>query len=175
MANEWPLLSGEHYSYYPQCNPAPELWRASWLRGFSEGCSRKHVNTVTVMHPKYQLHQNRSWRVTSHSAVIKDTVEGVCADKASWVVFDLGHIYFGKHTTTAQHQSSHWNPAGDLGWFHLCNATSWKQRWVWFLTFLIINFYLWWLEIGNWFISLSNYKFKSFLYYLRKGKMVLFF
>lgn len=52
---------------------------------------------------------------------------GFCADKASWV-FDLGHIYFGRYATTAQHQSSHWNPADDLGWFHLCDATSQKHR-----------------------------------------------
>lgn len=133
------------------------------------------INTVTVMHSKRQLHQNWSRGVTSHSAGTKDTVEGYVLTKLVewcliWDVFTLEDMQ-----QQAQHQSSLWNCADDLGWFHLWNTLHRSTEVSLFLTFLlIINSHLW-LEMGNWCISLSNYKFKSFLYYLRNGKMFLFF
>lgn len=142
---------------------SPEVTQPQALKSISTVASARllhqPIDTVTVMHSKRQLHQNWSRGVTSHSGVTQRHSWGVCADKASWVVFDLGHIYFGRYSTTAQHQSSLWNCADDLGWFHLWNTLHRSTEVSLFLTFLlIINSHLW-LEMGNWCISLSNYKF----------------
>lgn len=95
-ADEWPLLSGEHHSYDPWSNPIPQALKSIsitwWLqRGLLPyGCQ----NTVTVTHSKHQLSRNWSRGITSHSAVIKDTVEGFVLTKLVewcliWDIFTL--------------------------------------------------------------------------------------
>lgn len=162
----------------PSATKPPELWRASQLcGGVSKDCAHKHVNTVisqafkTPAVPELEQRSQKSLgRDQRHSW------GGLCWQ--SW----LNGVWFGTYLLWKIPNTS---PASKFTlkpcwWPWLISSLqhhfSEAQRWVWFLTFLpIINSYLQWLEMVNWCVSPSNYKFKNFLHCFKNGKMFLFF